>query len=78
MHFLGPILLLAAFPSSISAASLIQQYPALQVDLGYAVYTGAFDASTRLNTWKGSVTAFLTSIRFSLRYFMNLSLSIVT
>ncbi|OBT54867.1 hypothetical protein VE04_03758 [Pseudogymnoascus sp. 24MN13] len=53
MHFLGPILLLAAFPSSISAASLIQQYPALQVDLGYAVYTGAFDASTRLNTWKG-------------------------
>lgn len=62
MHFLGLLLLLAAFPNTIFAASLIQQYPALQVDLGYAVYRGAFDALTGLNTWKGSVTAFISSI----------------
>ncbi|KFX87272.1 hypothetical protein V490_08392 [Pseudogymnoascus sp. VKM F-3557] len=53
MLFLGPILLLAALPNPIFAAGPTRRAPALQVDLQYAVYKGAFDASTGLNTWKG-------------------------
>lgn len=62
MIFLGLVLLLGALPGPIFAADSVRQSLELKVDLGYAIYEGAFNASTGLSTWKGSVAAFLVSL----------------